>query len=210
MSLMFSNCWSLTTLDISCFDTDKVTNMRNMFYGCNRLTSLDLSSFDTSNVTDMYGMFYFCKSLTSLDLSSFDTSNVTDMSLMFANCTGLTSLDVSGLDTSNVTQMSAMFSRDSNLKNIYVSEKWNVENVVSHSRMFEDCNNLPNFSSSYVDKTRAYYGGDGYLTYKAYTEPGDEDLRIVSGPYQFQVETPILLQAIYKGNRPDNFEFLSQ
>ena len=33
-------------------------DMSYMFYGCSSLTSLDLSSFNTSNVTKMYRMFY--------------------------------------------------------------------------------------------------------------------------------------------------------
>ena len=54
------------------------------------LTSLDVSSFDTSNVIDMSSMFDGCYALTSLDLSSFDTSNVTSIDFMFYNCVSIT------------------------------------------------------------------------------------------------------------------------
>ena len=37
--------------------------MRSMFYNCNSLTSLDLSNFNTQNVTDMSYMFSNCNSL---------------------------------------------------------------------------------------------------------------------------------------------------
>ena len=37
------------------FDTSKVTSMYQMFYNCSRLTSLDVSGFDTSKVT--YGRY---------------------------------------------------------------------------------------------------------------------------------------------------------
>lgn len=60
-------------------------NMSNCFYECRSLTSLDLSYFDTSKVTNMNRMFEDCSSLTSLDVSNFDTSNVTDMNYMFSN-----------------------------------------------------------------------------------------------------------------------------
>ena len=90
LEYMFSGCNSLTSLDISNFDTSAVTNMSYMFSGCNSLTSLDLSNFDTSAVTYMDGMFYDCYSLTSLDISNFNTSAVTNMSYMFLNCTALT------------------------------------------------------------------------------------------------------------------------
>ena len=51
-----------------------------MFYGCSGLTSLDVSGFNTDNVTDMGWMFAGCSGLTSLDVSGFNTSNVTNMS----------------------------------------------------------------------------------------------------------------------------------
>ena len=59
--------------------------MQSMFCGCYVVESLDLSNFDTSKVTYMGGMFRDCDKLTTLDLSSFDTSNVVDMGNMFAN-----------------------------------------------------------------------------------------------------------------------------
>ena len=109
MSWMFSGCFGLTELDISSFDTGDVTDMSHMFSFCTSLMELDITSFDTGNVTDMSGMFYYCESLSELDVSGFDTSNVTDMSDMFFGCTSLTELDLSGFDTSNVTDTSLMF-----------------------------------------------------------------------------------------------------
>ena len=59
--------------------------MSDMFSYCSGLTSLDLSGFNTQNVTNMRGMFYNCSGLTTLDLSSFNTQNVMNMNLMFNN-----------------------------------------------------------------------------------------------------------------------------
>jgi surface protein len=47
--------------------------MEYIFKDCVSLTSLDLSSFNTSNVTSMNGSFYSCSSLVSLDLSNYNT-----------------------------------------------------------------------------------------------------------------------------------------
>ena len=80
-------------------------NMRYMFYNCSSLTSLDLSNFDTNEVIAMNHMFYNCKALIQLDLSNFYTSKVTDMSYMFSSCERLTSLDLSNFDTNKVTAM---------------------------------------------------------------------------------------------------------
>ena len=115
---MFSNCSSLTSLDLSSFDTSKVTNMNSMFSGCSLLTSLDLRSFNTSNVMSMSYMFSGCSSLTSLDLSSFDTHNVTNIWSMFSDCTSLISLDLSNSDMSKVTNSYTIFYRCSKLQTI--------------------------------------------------------------------------------------------
>ena len=47
--------------------------MDMMFYFCENLNSIDLSSFDTKKVTNMSDMFRNCENLQNLDLSSFDT-----------------------------------------------------------------------------------------------------------------------------------------
>lgn len=46
-----------------------------MFYNCG-VSSLDLSNFNTENVTDMTRMFKMCNQLTWIDLSSFNTAKV--------------------------------------------------------------------------------------------------------------------------------------
>ena len=135
MGYMFDDCSSLTSLDLSNFDTSNVTNMRYMFGDCYSLTSLDLSSFNTSNVTDMYFMFFDCSSLTSLDLSSFNTSNVTDMNNVFNGCSKLTSLDLSNFNTSKVTDMHYMFYDCSSLTSLDLSS-FDTSKVTDMSRMF--------------------------------------------------------------------------
>ena len=68
----------------------KLLNSCNfMFYYCNSLSSLDLSNFNTQNVTNMGYMFSYCNSLSSLDLSNFNTQNVTNMESMFRGCKSL-------------------------------------------------------------------------------------------------------------------------
>ena len=109
MGIMFHSCSSLTSLNLSNFDTSSITNMYYMFHNCSSLTSLDLSNFDVIKVASMENMFYGCSSLTSLDLSSFNTSSLTNTDSMFANCSSLTSLDLSNFNTNKVTNMNNMF-----------------------------------------------------------------------------------------------------
>ena len=166
---MFAHCSNLTTIDLSSFDTSSVTDIRYMFEYCSNLTTLDVSGWDTSSVTDMYGMFKYCSNLTTLDLSNFDTSSVTAMDAMFYNCSNLTTIDLSSFDTSSVTDMYGMFMYCASLTTIYVSDLWNTANVTSSSSMFYNCSKLPNYNSSYMDKTYAHYNDGGYLTYKAHS-----------------------------------------
>ena len=57
--------------------------MKFIFYECSSLTSINLSSFKNEKVTNMSGMFGNCKSLISLDLHSFNTQKVNDMERTF-------------------------------------------------------------------------------------------------------------------------------
>ena len=153
MGYMFSNCSSLTSLDVSRLDTSNVTNMYQMFYECRSLTSLDVSKFDTSKVTYMSYMFYGCSKLTSLDVSKFDTSKVTDMGNMFSNCSSLTSLDVSKFDTSKVTNMSDMFYYCSRLTSLDVSN-FDTSKVTNMSDMFYYCSRLTSLDVSNFDTSK--------------------------------------------------------
>jgi surface protein len=92
MGSMFSDCFSLTSLDLSKFNTANVTSMSSMFSDCSSLTSLDLSKFNTANVEYMYNMFFGCSALTELDLSGFDVTKVRDTEQMFYGCSALATI----------------------------------------------------------------------------------------------------------------------
>ena len=107
---MFSNCSALTSLDVTNFNTEKVTYMVYMFSGCSKLTSLDASKFNTVNVTNMGRMFSNCSALTSLDVTNFNTKKVTNMGRMFFECQALTTIYASSkFVTTQVSQSSDMF-----------------------------------------------------------------------------------------------------
>ena len=150
---MFCGCSSMTSLDLSGFNTSSVTNMSNMFEGCSNLTSLVLSGFNTSSVTNTSNMFYGCSSLTNIDLSSFDTGSVTIMPNIFNGCKNLTSVDMSMLDLSKVTDMSNMFKNCSNLTFLDLSG-FNTSSVTNMSNMFEGCKNLTSVDMSMLDLSK--------------------------------------------------------
>ena len=146
------------------------------------ILEIDLSSFDTSKVTNMRNMFYGISNLATLNLSNFNTSKVTDMGLMFSDMFNLTSLDISNFDTSNVTKMNRMFSLppdgyvyNDKLEKIYVNNDFNTSKLAEFSDMFRNRKKLRGGNGSYLpnpstaDKTWLRVdrpGVQGYFTRK--------------------------------------------
>ena len=145
------------------------------------LLEIDVSNFDTSKVTDMSRMFYDLRNITSLNLSNFDTSKVTDMNRMFSGMSNLTSLDLSNFDTSKVTTMMSMFYLDEipkdKLEIIYVNNDFNTTNLTDTYLMFSNRRKLRGGNGSYLadpltaDKTwlridDPAHGRPGYFTRK--------------------------------------------
>ena len=153
MRNMFYGISNLATLNLSNFNTSKVTDMGAMFSRMRSLTSLNLSSFDTSKVTNMRNMFYGISNLATLNLSNFNTSKVTDMGYMFAAASKLTTLDLSNFDTSKVTNMQAMFNSMSNLTTLNLSN-FNTSNVTNMSYMFAVTPNLTTLNLSSFDTSK--------------------------------------------------------
>ena len=131
--------------------TDNWTRFQHLFHNCTSLTTLDVSNWDTSNVKNMANMFSYCQSLTSLDVSKWNTSNVTTMSQMFYNCNKLTSLDASNFDTTNVTNMDYMFQYCSQLTTIGDLSNWNTSKVTSIYNIFQGCSSLTSLDLSNWD-----------------------------------------------------------
>lgn len=186
MRLMFSSCTSLETLDLSSFNTEKVTNMVTMFEnskhlrslklpkgfigssvtylnatfkGCESLTELDLSGSNSENVTNMSEMFHGCKALSKLDLTSFKTGQVTTMENMFCDCSTLETLDVSSFNTENVTTMLGMFNNCSSLRSLDLPG-FNTANVTQMSSMFKKCSSLRSLDLSSFNTRKVAYMQD--------------------------------------------------
>ena len=148
------------------FANARPTSCYMWFYGCENLTTIEgFEYFNTENVTNMRDMFGYCTSLKSLDLTNFNTENVTDMYYMFYRCTSLESLDLTNFNTAKVTNMTAMFYKCSALKTIYASDKFVTDQVTEGTAMFSNCFNLKDYTGSKEDHTYANCGPTGYFTY---------------------------------------------
>ena len=130
------------------------------------------ASFVNARPTSCYAWFRNFKNLTQIEgIENLNTENVTSMSSMFDSCSGLISLDVTNFNTANVTDMSYMFYCCYKLKEIYVSDKFVTDDVISSVYMFMGCNSLSGdidwTSDKATDKTYAKTAG-GYFRDKAY------------------------------------------
>ena len=169
MGYAFSDCISLTSLDLSMFITDSVNGMDGLFEKCSSLKILILTNWKISNTQSMTYMFYDCKSLISLDLSKFDTSLVNNMNNLFFNCIGLKSLDLGNFDTRLVTDMNSMFYGCTSLKSVNLSS-FKTEKVENMKSMFFNCIqleslNLSSFNTSKVTNMNMMFSGCVNLKY---------------------------------------------
>ena len=104
MGFMFCSSIKLTNLDLSSFNTAKVTNMGYMFQNCHSLISIDLSSFNTSQVIGMYYMFGGSNNLRTIYVGNgWSTAAVEYSNNMFYGCTSLVGGQGTTWNSSNPT-----------------------------------------------------------------------------------------------------------
>lgn len=165
---LFQNCTSLTTLDLSGWNTSKVTNMSMMFNKCTSLTSVNMSGWQFNNDCVISAMFNSTSNLkTIIGHENWDLSNVKDCALLFY-MSGIEELNVTNWNMSGKgTSVNGVF-QNSKLSNLIGSENlinstwsalpsiftgcnsltsidvsnWDTSNVTDMSVMFQNCKNL--------------------------------------------------------------------
>ena len=196
MKGMFNNASNIKNIYFTpFFNTKKVTTMEEMFAGCSNLENLDLSSFETTNVTNMRSMFEGCSNLKYLDISSFDTRNVINMKSMFKGCINLKILDLLSFDTRNVTTMEEMFEECSTLKNLNLSS-FDTKKVNNMKSMFDRCGleklDLSNFDTRNVENMEALFR-ENYCLKKIIFSPSFITNKVISMDHMFSYTSLINL-----------------
>ena len=148
MSHMFHRCKNLKEIKgINRFITNKVTNMEGMFSECEELEYLDLSNLDTSNIMNMDLMFNKCLKIKEIKgINKFITSKVRSMKAMFQYCLEIIRLDLSNFDTQRVNNMSYMFNKCKKLREIRGLNKFVTNKVTNMKAIFSEC-----ISMEYLD-----------------------------------------------------------
>ena len=178
-------------IDISQWDTSKVTSAKNCFNNCNKY--MDISNWDLGNLKNAYSMFSNFKNGNKyIDLSVLDFSNVTNVQYMFqysntdyldvrnikltrinnydnlfSSCNG-TELDLSNWDISKVTHLGDTF-YSSNFKKINLTG-WNTVNIKYMSYAFSYMSYLetliiPDWDMTNATSTSSFLSGTSKLKY---------------------------------------------
>ena len=158
MAYMFSVIGTVTNpiaidpIDLSKFNTSKVTEVMGMFFG-SHVPTLDVSHFDMRNVQNIANMFSGLKNVSSLDVSHFQTPRLDWMGAVFRNSDRITSLGLSSWDTKSVTSMVSLFEGMSSLSSLNISN-FNTGNVTDMSNMFNGAKSLTNLDLSHFDTSK--------------------------------------------------------
>ena len=141
-SFMFSNCRNLILIKgLENLDTSEVESMGYMFYKCFSLMSIDLSCFNTSNVYNMGHMFAYCRKLNTVEISNLDVSNIRYATAMFFYCVSLEKANMPKSKWLKIECMSNMFFNCVNLKQLN-NFSIKISNNVQITDMFKNCDNL--------------------------------------------------------------------
>ena len=75
------NFISLTSIDLSNFNTLSLIKSNSLFYNCTNLLSLDLSKFDTSNTEEFFSMFSESSKIAYINLRDYVGKDIFSLNL---------------------------------------------------------------------------------------------------------------------------------
>ena len=157
LSSLFTECVSLTSINLKMFDTSHATSLSSMFSGCTSLKEVDINHFNTSNVNSMTRMFYNCKSLKYIDISNFKTNSLGQADNMFYGCSELTSIRINFIGE-KVQNINSMFEGCNQLTSIDLSSLVGID-LRRMNRMFYGCSKLQfiDFSNFNTKSPRGFF-----------------------------------------------------
>ena len=164
MERMFVHCNSLTSIDISYFNTENVKNLEYFMYSSTNLVSLKLPKSKASNLAKANHMFNECKKLTSIDFTNFiiDSKYLTEFQGVFGRCNHLEYINLTNFYLKEVLYMDELFTDCHSLKSI-VFPDIKINNLKTINKIFYGCNslkslNLSNFNTeNVVDMKYMFY-----------------------------------------------------
>ena len=194
MSYMFGSCNTDIITSINALDTSNVINMSSMFNGC-KGTTLDLTNFNTSKVTDMSYMFTNSTYKNIINIENLNVDNLTSLNGTFSGMKNLESLKIENWNPAKLTTIgygwdlyAGMFNGFNcpSIKTIDLSN-WDCPNINSFLRIL--CkSNIETFKMpkiypnkiNYSDNASFLYVFDGMSTKYLYLNNWDvSDINII-------------------------------
>ncbi len=184
MAFMFDDCQVLSEIDLSKFDTSKVTSMENMFARC-AIKNADLSSFSSEELVLCTSLFKEAGTKGGLETVTFSTrftcEKVTDMRWIFYKCGKLKELDVSMFSSNSLEKAQSMFCECGELEKLKLGKNFKCEKVTLMDTMFQNCKKLTeldlwmfNPKSSGLT-TKSMFNGCSKLKTIYVSDPDDND-----------------------------------
>ena len=149
MDSLFNGCSSLKSINLTNFDTNRLTNMASMFSGCRSLDAIDLSGFNTYNVYNMTRLFYGCDSLKYLNLSNMNMINCNSYDDIFSDISNIKYIDLRNFQNDKI--ISSTFNKAS-FDKLYVCQD---EDGTTIENAQECCNY--DFSKDVCPSTGTYH-----------------------------------------------------
>ena len=173
----FSECTSMNSmfmygasrlkeLDVSNWDTSKVTSFRYWFRGGGNIERI-IGKLDVSAATNMHEMFWVTSKLKEIDVSDWRFNSLLKKAPAFYNCTSLKVLDVSNWNVENITDFDYTFNGIAHRSEIIIDvSKWDVGNAVNLFNMFGSNTGIRildfrNWDISNVTNVTGFLGGGG-------------------------------------------------
>ena len=194
---MFKGCVSLRTAEVG-GGREATSGIMpySMFEDCSSLTSVDLSDFDTSKCTNFSGMFRNCSSMEEIGLRSMDLGNAVTLDSMFEGCSSLRSADLSGSSfKAEEVSAASMFYGCGSLEEVTVPESLNI-NDCSYGMFYTDemrrirVKGSP--SEAFVENVMSKFARDNrYIgTVKVRASVELENAELKDGIFMYSLEAP--------------------
>ncbi|WRS29231.1 BspA family leucine-rich repeat surface protein [Actinomycetaceae bacterium MB13-C1-2] len=198
MAYMFMYGASLTSLDLSGWDTGEVEYLVNTFSYMSALKTLNLTDWNTEKVQSIAGTFSYTPVLESIaGLGSWNTAGVTSMQNTFNGASSLKSLDLSNWDTTGANR-TGMLSGTSSLESLTLGPK-----TVQTNSGLPDASSTGDHTGNWVrtgpdpSSTEAWWRGTSTELESRSQNPAE-----AAGTYVWQKKAPVTLDLNY-GEWPD-------
>ncbi|WP_283102112.1 BspA family leucine-rich repeat surface protein [Olsenella intestinalis] len=131
---------NLHHLDIAQLSTPNLTNIEGLFSGAD-LYEIDLSGWDTSKVTTMCAAFYLNAHLVNADFSGFTAESLLIVNGMFEGCQSLKFMNLSKFSPQGVSNYFGMLAGCRSLETVLVPNNcvWGVASGGNIQRVFVGC-----------------------------------------------------------------------